>query len=432
MSDGERERSLFLAPERPPEPEPTAHDGEPPAGRAAPLVEVEGGRRRWLAVLVVVALLVAGAVANRRSAERAEQAAVEDVADDQPASPGPPLVAPAMRTIEHFGPRLLEDTGTTLVLAAGTQVAVLDVDSGTLRNVQVADLSVTSSYPWGSQVLAVGGSFVVRSQPPRALLVPRADGVPVQPLDVGSGGGLYPSDVAGRYWVEEARGAGVLQELDASDPAGAITRQVPRIDGMRSIVWDGTGFIQSDSLRALATPADGGEPVPLAAGIAVAADGTTLALLDCPGDQPPCSLTLLDRATGSASPVELPEQVDGFELDGRATLSPDGRWLLVTVTSDTASGVARGRGLAVVDVETASAQVVEPAQEDAPVATGAFSPDGRWLFLAEPANSVEVELSAVDLGAGGRYALASVPLRASFGAVLEAFPSIPADLGAGG
>ncbi len=435
MLDEQGDPSLFL------EPVPmgaSTEAEEPPAGPAAPLVEVEGGRRRWLAVLVVVALLVAGVVANRRNAEPAD----EQPADDPPADADvegaarlrPVPLPPSLQTIEVLGATTPEATGTTLVLAASTQVVVLDVDSGTVRSAQVAELDVQASYPWGSQVLAVGDGIVVRGQPPRSLVLPRADGVPVTTHDAGSGGGLHPSDVEGRYWVEERRGRPRLEERDAAG-RGLSHRTVALLDGVRSIVWDGSGFIQSADGRVLETGFDEGtagpdgaieraRPTSIGTGTAVAADNDTVAIVRCPDD---CALELVERATGAARQVVPPGDAAGFLVDDGATLSPDGRWLLVAV----AGGDGEAIGLAVVDVGGGSVRAVEPAPSGEPTA-GAFSPDGRWLFLASNVSSVEADVAAIDLASGDRHAVATLSLRSGFGIVAEAFPSVPADLGAAG
>lgn len=446
MLDEGPERSLFLDPPPATQPSPPP---EPPAGPAAPLVEVEGGRRRWLQVLVVLAVLVGGVVANRTSAERA---ADEEATLEQPAplvAPGEPpaALAQSLRTIERLGPLLPEPTGTTLVLAAGTQVLVLDIDSGTVRGVQLADLEVTSSYPWGSPVLAVGDSIVVRSQPPGGKVIPRTDGGPVRELDVGSGGGLYPSTEEDRYWVEELRGEGRLEEVDL---AGSISRTVPVPGAKGSIVWDGAGFVQTVDGTAFGFPLDGGAPTPLGSGSAIAADARSVALLRCPegsagvapaGERPGCELVLLDRASGTVRPVPRPEGTSGFVAGPDAgvgpTLSSDGRWLLVRVDAPDRPNPRRGGGaadasLAVVDVGAGTVRAVEPGAGSGPP-VGAFSPDGRWLFLGTTLDSVSAELSAVRLADGARFDLdVDLAVRASFGLVLEGFPSAPADRGAEG
>lgn len=353
--------------------------------------------------------------------------------------PAPVPLAPSLRTTDDLGPTVPEATGTTLVLAASTQVIVLDVDSGTLRNAQVADLDVSAAYPWGSQVLAVGDGIVVRGRPPRSLLLPRADGEPVALHDAGSGGGLHPSDVGGRYWVEERRGRPRLEERDAAG-TGLSHRSVALLDGVRSVVWDGTGFLQSVDGRVLetdfdevATGPDGGveqaRPTPIGTGTAVAADAETVAVVRCSDD---CVLELVDRATGAVRPVTPPDDATGFLVDGGGTLSPDGRWLLVTVAGDDLAGdEAEPIGLAIVDVADGSVRAVEPAPSGDPAA-GAFSPDGRWLFLASNVSSVEADVAAIDLISGDRHAVATLALRSGFGIVLEAYPSVPADLGAEG
>lgn len=438
MVDEQAGGSLFLAPRPPPAP----GRGQASTDSSGSLSEVEGGRRRWLAVIVVVALLVAGVVANRRNAQLPVSdpsgggTAVdeEDGEDDEEeeeeagARPPPALAASSLRTLDRLATSLPAPTGTTLVLAASTQVVVFEVDSGTLRNVQIAKLTASSSHPWGSQVHATDDAIVVRGRPPRAVLVPREDGAPVRPVELGSGGGLYPSDVPGRFWVEEVRGDGVLQELDVD---GAVSRVVPMVRPLRSVVWDGLGFVQSTDEAALATPPDGSAPTVVAPGIAVAADRATVALAHCGDGGTTCSLELFERATGVGRAVAAPDGSDGFVLEGGATFSPNGRWLLVTSAPGPARLATKPAGLAVVDVAAGAVAFVEPAEEGGPAATGAFSTDGRWLFLASTTSTVEAQLHAVDLTTGDRSLLATVPLRAGFGITLAAFPSVPADLGAG-
>ena len=431
----EQQRSLFLAPAPDPEPE----RPEPPAGPAAPLGVVEGGRRRRLQVLVVVALLIAGAVANRAGNERAEDAAELVRGDDRVdgAVEMPPFLAQSLRTEERLGPLLPQLTDTTLLLAAGTQVIVLDVDTGTSRSVQVADLDVSAGYPWGAPLLAVGDDIVVRSQPPQAKVVPRTDGEPVRELDAGSGGGLHPSTEPGRLWVEEVRGQRVLEEVDLT---GAVQRTVPIPPGMSSIVWDGTGFVQTVDGTARAFPVAGGEPTDIGPGLAVAADATTVALLRCRRRDEPCPLELLDRRDGSVRPVVTEGEVLGFSA-GTGTvpvrLSTDGRWLVIQaevhpdlLPEDAGDGRA-GPALAVVDVVAGTVRTVEPGTE-AGVPVGAFSPDGRWLFLARSTGSVSARLRGFRLVDSARFDLeVELEVRAGSGLSMSAVPRTPADLGAG-
>lgn len=433
MRDEGSDGSLFLDP---PVASRRGAQPEPPAGPQAPLVEVEGGRRRRLAVLVVVALLVGGVIANRTSTERADE---EDALHDQRQDLAAPAESPAnlpqsLRTTDRLGPLLPEPTGTTLVLAAGTQVIVLDVDSGTVRSVQLADLDVGASYPWGSPVLAVGDSIVVRSRPPRGKVIPRADGGPVTDLAAGSGGGLYPTTTPGRYWVEERRGEPRLEEVDL---VGDVSRTVPVPNGQESIVWDGTGFVQTVDGAALAFPADGGEAVPLASGLAVAGDATTVALLRC-APSGSCELVLADRSTGEVRTVPRTGAVQDFQTgftgaSAGAGISPDGRWLLLPVIAAPRPGSAESLpALAVIDVTTGTVRAVEPGGTTGQPA-GAFSQDGRWLFLGRPVGTVTAELGAVRLADGARFDLdVELSVRASFGLVLEAVPSLPADRGADG
>jgi hypothetical protein len=429
----EQQRSLFLAPAPAPDPEPERP--EPPPGPAAPLGVVEGGRRRRLQVLVVVALLIAGAVANRAGNERADDAErVQGGAQDDGAVEMPPLLAQSLHTKARVGPLLPELTDTTLLLAAGTQVIVLDVDTGTSRSLQVADLDVSAGYPWGAPLLAVGDELVVRSQPPRAMVVPRTDGEPVRDLDAGSGGGLHPSTEPGRLWVEEVRGQRVLEEVDLT---GEVLRTVPIPPGMSSIVWDGAGFVQTVDGTARTYHVDGGEPTDIGPGLAVAADATTVALLRCERRDEPCPLELLDRRDGSVRPVATEGEVVGFSA-GTGTvpvrLSPDGRWLVIQaeVPPEEAEDGRGGPALAVVDVVAGTVRSVEPGTE-AGVAVGAFSPDGRWLFLGRSTGSVNAQVSGVRLVDSARFDLeVELEMRAGSGLSLSAVPRVPADLGAGG
>ena len=434
MVDRGTQRSLFLA-DPPAEPEPPA---EPPAGAPAPLVEVEGGRRRWLQVLVVLAVLVGGVVANR-SAPQPVREEPPDRTSDGPVL-GPAALPQSLATVARLGPLLPEPTGTTLLLGAGTQVLVLDLDSGTLRSVQLADLRVGSGYPWGSQAVTAGDAFVVRSRPPTAKVIPRTDGQSVADLVAGSGGGLHPSTTAETFWVEEVRGEARLEEVDRS---AAVRRTVPVPNGSESIVWDGAGFLQTVEGRIEAFGPAGEQEASLGEGLVIAADATTAAVLGCPEEVGRgCELSLVERASGTSRVVPLSDELSGFSdgLAGRfgPELSPDGRWLLLGATSARTSPTIRGdaaapgTGVAVVDVAAGAVWAFEPGTPEGPPAA-AFSPDGRWLFLGRSVGTVAAELDAVRLADGDRFDVdVEISARASFGLVLEAFPSVPADLGAGG
>ena len=434
MVDRGTQRSLFLAdpPGAPDEP------AEPPAGQPAPLVEVEGGKRRWLQVLVVLAVLAGGIVANRSAPPSVRVGPVERTSDGPVL--GPARLPQSLATVARLGPLLPEPTGTTLLLGAGTQVLVLDVDSGTLRSVQLADLRVGSGHPWGSQAVTAGDAFIVRSRPPAAKVIPRTDGQPVADLVAGSGGGLYPSTTPDTFWVEEVRGEARLEEVDRS---AVVRRSVPVPNGSESIVWDGTGFLQTVDGRIQSPGTEGEQPAPLGEGLVVAADAATAAVLGCGGEAVRgCDLSLVDRPSGTRRVVPLPDELTGFtagRLDQPAPeLSPDGRWLLLGATSARTSPTVRGdvagpgAGVAVVDVAGGTVRAFEPGTSEGPP-VAAFSPDGRWLFLGRSVGTVSAELDAVRLADGDRFDLdVEISARASFGLVLEAFPSVPADLGTGG
>ncbi len=435
MVDRGTQRSLFLA-DPPGEAEPPT---DPPAGAPAPLVEVEGGRRRWLQVLVVLAVLVGGVVANRSAPPPVREEEAAERTTDGPVL-GPATLPQSLATMARLGPLLPEPTGTTLLLGAGTQVLVVDLDSGTLRSVQLVDLRIGSGYPWGSQAVTAGDAFVVRSRPPNAKVIPRTDGQPVADLVAGSGGGLYPSTTADTFWVEEVRGEARLEEVDR---AATVLRTVPVPNGSESIVWDGAGFLQTVDGRIEASGAPGEQPSSLGEGLVVAADGATAAVLGCPeGAGRGCDLSLVDRLSGTRRVVPVPDELSGFAA-GRPDrfvpeLSPDGRWLLLGATSARTSPTVRGdvaapgTGIAVVDVAGGAVRAFEPGTPEGPPAA-AFSPDGRWLFLGRSVGTVSAELDAVRLADGARFDLdVEISARASFGLVLEAFPSVPADLGAGG
>ncbi len=221
----------------------------------------------------------------------------------------------------------------------------------------------------------------------------------------------------------------------------------------QSIVWDGSGFVQTVDDQALAFDPDGGESTSLGPGLAVAADGATVAMLRrCAGSSSEvpiplgaassCELVLLDRASGSSRTVPPLDDLAGFSAGEDAgfvpSFSPDGRWLLLRAgaTSTREPPVDPGApvtgGIAVIDVSTGTVRAVEPGTELGPPA-GTFSPDSQWLFIARPTSSVGASLSVVRLAEGDRFVLdAELELRSGFGIVLEAFPSVPADLGAAG
>ncbi len=433
---GRGDPSLFLTPREAPREAPRDRregGADPPAaalpgGRARPA----GGRRRVVAAGVAAALLVAGVVADRSSRE--DPAAPEGAPGTSPVGPGPMAATgphgpvaddptPAvLETSATLGPRLPAPTGTTVVVVARDQVAVADLDSGVVRTARLRPAPDRSPF---QAVLGVGSSFLLAGSAP--LVVPRAEGAVVDPLDLPVFGGYLPSARAGAFWTVDQR---FDVELVEQTLTGASGRRVVLPGESGPVLPVGDGFIVSPAGSIMSVDATTGRVDTLGEGTAVAYDGRTLVRSRC-GEDLECGLVLSDLDGGREREVGPPTPRSRYDTYAGARFSPDGRWLSIPFYGEDQPG-----GLALIDVERGERRPTEQlvtASGGGFPASAAFTADSRWLLFADR-SAGPGSVHAVDLADGSVRPLELGPAVSGGDGdlLLDAFPSIPADSAAGG
>jgi hypothetical protein len=102
-----------------------------------------------------------------------------------------------------------------------------------------------------------------------------------------------------------------------------------------------------------------------------AAAGRTVVALPCADDR---SVVWVDTVTGAMRHIPLPQPVADPTIDGPSPLSPDGRQLAVVL--------GRGRPRSgLLDIRTGR---FEASHVDPTLGAAGWSPDGRWVLLADP------------------------------------------------
>jgi hypothetical protein len=217
-----------------------------------------------------------------------------------------------------LGPALARPSGVSLLVLGTSTPRLLDLDTGTLRDVGGAS---------GFDAVGLRGGFVLVDQNGLGFLP--ADGSPVRAFDADSRRlqGRVASSDPDRVWLAtESDGGGLVAR--EYDPRGRSTgRQLflPLSATIVGAVEDGLVVSQAGSLTFV--DAADGRGHDLGRGTVVAARGHTLARLTCVVLR--CRLELVDVRTGRATTVEnVAAAAQGF-----GTFSPDGRWLAATLVT---------------------------------------------------------------------------------------------------
>ena len=357
-------------------------------------------------MLLLVALLLAGvgiSVFRRHSAGTASAARSSSaVPSRSPADPSSPSVSFSPLSSSATGGAAVNPTGVTVV---DTGRPLLGITAGWelfargpagLARIQPAlgRITTTPLPALGSDGLV---SFIVGTD--RALIRPQdnvaayqvRDGQPAAALDgsFGRGGVVLPGPDPQHVWIE----------VDGSAANPSITMQLATLDGTLtgtsiSVPADG-GIPQSDGAGYTFFYGIGGIYDDRPSGISRITTGDLLALgatrylvNEC-DDQHRCASTVIDRATGQRR--ALARAVGGNVQAG--AISPDGTTAALLVSDSSDSGIVH-----LIDLGTGAdrtTSVALYANQGGGDHTFAWSPDGRWVFVA--AKGI---LTAIDRSSG--------------------------------
>lgn len=362
-------------------------------------------RRWWLvaglvgavAAVSAVAIIMrsdAGGPADDLAVHRSEPPVVSSEQADVPDVAPTPLPPLALRTPEATGRPLPDAAGLTLVVATFDVVRMLDLGTGALREVNVAEQPVPvfespSLFAVGEDLVADDGRGTVRLTSTGRLERLVRDHRPLL---------TFADDTV---WVEANRSRGARDAWQLQFDGGVVDHvALPAAAQVHAGTADGLVISAAGNLY-VATGAGTRRLTASGAFIAAGAGGE-LAWLGC-GDDLTCELVIgtLDDPDQHRLRVAVDELPAHRLMGDQARFSPDGRWLALPLYTLRADGPAV-MATAIVDVAAGT----EVARLDAPN-FGMFqfnpvtwSPDSRWLFTG-----VRNEMAAWDARSGDIHRL---------------------------
>ena len=349
-----------------------------------------------MAVALLAGLALVGDGGDEKG-ERAGKAFATTTTEPRPAT----TTATALADRPGTGPLLPEPTGAALVVVTSSEVLVVELDTGAVRSVAVAD---RHNY---QEAWAVGGAAVVQSSG-GAIAVPAARGEdPVVLTEGGAADSLVPSDRSGHVWLVSQQDHKLVgREVSADGQETGRRFVLPALLGPTMVPVDGGLIVQTLGSLTFYDP-DTGAARAIGHGIALAGSGDTLARLSCEALR--CGLRLTDLRTGDDVAVS-PSDTASAPV-AQAAFSPDGRWLAVVVRTLTGTTDR----MALVDVADGEVVAVH-ATVMGPGNLFTFSPDSRWLFVVDGKHVVAHRVGTKEtvtlerLHPGGAVALGAVPL----------------------
>lgn len=339
---------------------------EPAADESVQQVEVDGRRRRAVALAVGAAIAVVvvglaldggddGSRSSRESADQTTTTAPSSTLDEETTSTAPP-------TTLVFGPVVPDETGGAVLLATRWgQWTWLDLGSGVRREVHI-DVDEPTA------VLPVRGGVVIDG----------LGAITFQPLPVGkqvllarSTSGVMASGSPDAVWLVSSESAGQPDEQQTAtlvDLRGHVLRGPITVPSAPQAIGTELGIAFTDGGRTYLASEDGLRA--LAVGEVVAASARQVVIHSC-DEAARCALTVLDLDGGEPS-VAL--HLDRPRLDlSRIDLSPDGRTLAV---------VRYVEGGAVLELRRRGGQLLGQVETPEPLTELAWLPDDQGLVAA--------------------------------------------------
>ncbi len=333
------------------------------------------GGSRWFTVLIAVVVVVgiAFVVLNHHHKTTTTKTTRQTVPTPGTIPLGPLHGITSFAPVVTKGPPILGITAGYDIFARGAN-SVIRIEPATGR-VTVTPVQSLLSTGAVSFVATSNWALVRPFDPVPAFFI--QDGKEASLLDWASdadGGLVFPGPNSTHVWSETA-GTEVTMELVGADgkPTGPSIA-IPSTGGT-NIFPDGTGYLVLTDVGGEILLARPGHNQLLASGGLLAIGTKQLLIQACPVELQ-CAVSLVDRATGVKHPLS------GYHLPSNGTvgvISPDGG--TAAVYSDNPNGVAE---VHLVDLSNGVDQTVD-AQIDpgASIAPVAWSPDGKWLFVAD-------------------------------------------------
>lgn len=342
-------------------------------------------RGRWLTrlPLLLAAAALAGLVAyqvhrTNLAAAPAPSAppTTSAAAPPTPAGPSASPSAAATPVVTEVGHALFGATsGWQLVGRGPTGVVRIQPATGRITSTAVPALNST-----GPVSLLVGPTWtMVRPlDSVEGYLVP--DGQPARELsgELSHGGPAAPGPDGSTVWIIKVGSSGPIMTLvDTQGRPVGQTMNFPR-DGGGQLTSDGTGYLIFEGIGgAYDVRMDGMHRI--TTGVVVAVGPTRWLTLEC-DDAYRCTTVAIDRRTGARRPLNVVTQA--YRPFG--VISADGARAAVTTTDPAGLTVTH-----LIDITAGVDHVLPlPGNTDGDDSTMAWSPDGRWLFVATPTGTL--------------------------------------------
>ena len=344
----------------------------------------EGARRRWtgrfplLIALVLVAAFVAYQVhrTNLVAAPAPSTPATTSAPPNSPtAAAASASVAPAPASSDVGHPLLGATTGWELIGLGAQGVVRIEPAAGRITSTPLPPLNTTGPV---SLVAGPNWTMVRPLDSVAGYLVP--DGQPARELsgELSHGGPVAPGPDDSSVWIIKVSSSGpVMTLIDTLGRPVGPTLAFPR-DGGGQLTADGTGYLIFEGIGgAYDVRPDGIRRI--TSGAVVAVGPTRWLALEC-DDAYRCTTVAIDRRTGARRTLSAVSQAyrpfgvvsgDGARA---AFFTTDPAGLTVTHLVDIADGEDRVLPL--------------PSQVNGDSSTLAWSPDGRWLFVASPTGTL--------------------------------------------
>lgn len=375
-----------------PEPDPygTGLDAGPATGTG------RGRLPRWwpVAALVAAALVVASIVQHTRTPKAP---AVLATPSHPPVSTSPTTTSPAPSTshtppavsVRRIGPHLLGVTaGWQLVARGQDSVVRVELAKGRVTTTAIPTLNSGGTVSF----IVTRDRVIVRPWDP-VIGYSIADSGPVRtltgPLHTG-GGPVFPGPDATHLWRQPDLGAGTAQLVGLDGRPTPTTITLPSSAYISS--GDGAGYLLVGGLGGVYDARPFGLRR-ITTGAVSAIGSTSWLTAEC-DETYHCATVLIDRVTGERRVLNTPPIGN---LGPPGVISPDGR--MAALDDYSTDGAVSAR---LVDLTTGAERTLKVAQStDGNPGTMVWSPDSRWLFVA----NIDSGISVVDARTGATRTL---------------------------
>lgn len=349
------------------------------------------GPRRWLVPAIVGVVLVAAAgftLASRSEGTgrlaigptpRAEGSA-PDATPTEPARLSPQPLAPLDVASEVTGTGPLFDgaPGLTLVVGHRERLALIDMATGDIRQVQ---LPPSSRPPPGvGAMFSVGPDVIVNHHNTVIRLTP-GEGSPVR---VAEDRRAIPTFDDASIWISDELTSAVASTAARVALDGAILDRVRLPAVSRPVAGTADGLVVSSPGSITLVKGDGAEEI-TSSGDLIATNGRQVARVDCDAALR-CLIVLgtLDNPDQARTPLDEENMPAGYFGLPTGAYSPDGRWVAVPLYQIDGAGTLERPWITVIDAATGAeaVRVQGPFTQAFSALPLAWSPDSEWLFVA--------------------------------------------------